>query len=505
MTDLRAALEEAALQPLQMDDESEASSEESLGASLEEAPLPAPPAPDGSSKRSSRWVDAFSCRGICQLILDDRKSSHEWEPSSSSSSSSGRPKRRLALPPALYADCIAPFLRFEGPLPNMLYAFGGRNTSDGPLATVEMFDTYHGRWLNCPSMPTRRAGSAAAILPDNRIMVIGGYNQLGIAEGLLATCDVYNPYLQKWEEDSAAPLRRKRWGHGCASLRGKIYVVGGCSLQAEAQPQEAFMETLKCCEVYDPLADRWSPCASLEVPRSGSRVVALDDRYLAAIGGCDDVFGRAETQPTVEIFDAESERWSLLDARLQSPRTTAAVAAIGCRRVLIVGGAPSMASAEVYNVGILSPEEDSCSSLTQTAAAANARGGSATSSCGEAALEDEDGDARPLAIADMPEGRMGCQAAVLNLPRPGAKYPVADYPCVVVVGGERCEDNAAGDWPRVRQFPTIPVYDIATGAWREDSEFVMPQMASARTAVALCVGVGHVNVDSWSQVSIQAL
>jgi len=388
--------------------------------------------------------------------------------------------RRRALPPALYAETLAPFLRFDAPLPNMLYAFGGRNQGRGPLDTAEMFDTWHGRWVSCAPMPSRRAGSAAALLPDNRIIVIGGYNERGIAEGLLASCDVYNPFLQKWEEEATAPLARKRWGHGCASLRGKVYVVGGCSLQPDAQPQEAFMETLKCCEVYNPDDDRWMPCAPLQIARSGSRVVALggndqDGRYLVAIGGCDDVFGRAETQPTVELYDSFVGHWALLDSRLENPRTTAAVAAIDAQRLLVVGGAPSLSSAEVYKVQL--PREG-----------ADGRRGEVANS----ADEESGNEVSRLKIRDMPEGRMGCQAAVVCLPRPGATYPVADRPCAVIVGGERCDETASGDWPRVRQFQTIPVFDIVDEAWREDSDTVMPAMAAARTAVALCVGVGRV-------------
>jgi hypothetical protein len=292
------------------------------------------------------------------------------------------------------------------------------------------------------------------------MIVIGGYNEKGIAEGLLATCDIYNPYTEVWEADGAAPLSRPRWGHGCALLNDKVYVVGGCSLQPDAQPREAFMETLRCCEVYHPEENRWTPCPSLQIPRSGSRVVALGDRYLAAIGGCDDVFGRAETQPTVELFDSVLGTWSLLDSKLAHPRTTAAVAALDSRQLLVVGGAPSLSSAEVYRMTLPGDRE-----ATEALVASK------------------------LEVEDMAEGRMGCQAAVVNLPDPTRTYPFTSHKCVVVVGGERC-DEGGGDWPRVKQFENVPVYDIDMGCWREDP--VVPPMEASRTAVALCVAVGHV-------------
>jgi len=418
----------------------------------------------------ARWTDHGASSALCTLILDDRR----YNGYSDEEGESSGPKRR-PLPPALYAELVAPFLRFDSPLPNMLYAFGGRNQRKGPLNTVEMFDTWHGCWVTCPSMPTRRAGSAAAVLPDGRFIVVGGYNERGIAEGLLASCDIYDPHVPCWEKDGAKPLSRARWGHGCAPLGGKVYVVGGCSLQPDAQPREASMETLKCCEVFDPDLNRWSACAPLQIARSGSRVVALDDRYLAAIGGCDDVFGRAETQPTVEIFDIRIGHWALLEGQLVFPRTTAAAVAIDGRRLLVVGGAPSLASAEVYRVEL--PAEG------QSAAQRRAENDEDV----EAVIQTSD------AVGDMPDGRMGCQAALINLPAPGATYPMTMRKSVVIIGGERC-DEGGGEWPRVRQFANVPVFDVETGLWREDSP--VPTMGAQRTAVALCVGVGRVVAPS---------
>jgi len=424
----------------------------------------APPAeilPDSSealATTESSWTDQGACSAVCALILDDRRYNVQDESQPSSN-------RRRPLPPSLYAEIVAPFLRFDAPLPNMLYAFGGRNQRKGPLNAVEMFDTWHGNWVPCPSMPTRRAGSAAAVLPDGRFIIVGGYDEKGIAEGLLASCDIYDPRVPCWEKDGAKPISRARWGHGCAPLGGKVYVVGGCSLQPNAQAQEASMETLRCCEVYDPEKDSWAACSPLQIPRSGSRVVALDDRYLAAIGGCDDVFGRAETQATVEIFDIRSGHWTLLAGELLNPRTTAAAAAIDGRRLLVVGGAPSLSSAEVYRVDVDGARRNRFSS------------------------EEEPQVFTSQAIKDMPDGRMGCQAALINLPGPGDKYPMATRKSVVIIGGERCDEGGT-DYPRVRQFANVPVFDVETGEWRTDA--AVPTMAAQRTAVALCVGVGRI-------------
>mmetsp|Transcript_8613 Transcript_8613/g.22256 ORF Transcript_8613/g.22256 Transcript_8613/m.22256 type:complete len:464 (-) Transcript_8613:195-1586(-) len=451
--------------------------------------------------KTSTWVDAESCSALCLLILSDRRCG----------SIAAGPQRlpRPSLPSTLYSEHIAPFLRFEAPLPNMLYAIGGRNRRRGPVNSVEMLDTWNGRWVPCPPMPRRRAGGAAAALPDGRLLVVGGYDERGIAEGLLAACDIYDPMMECWAEGE--PLRRARWGHGCAALAGKVFAVGGCSLQLQAHAQEAFMETLKSCEVYDPATDHWEPSAPLQVARSGSRVVALGDRRLATVGGCDDVFGRAETQATVEIFDKLIGHWELLVPRLVHPRTSAAVAAIDDRRFFVAGGAPSQLSVEVYCTpapfavgigacrGVAAQGGDGVGGLAppMRIAGASCSGSAAEAAEGLATHQEDDIAAKLLShsvVADMVEGRMGCQAVVMHLPREGGRHPVCDSECVVVVGGERCDDHGAGASflaPRVRQLCSVAAYDLKTCRWRDST--AVPSMAVPRTTVALCLGMGRVS------------
>merc|ERR1711972_343340 len=110
----------------------------------------------------------------------------------------------------------------------------------------------------------------------------------------------------------------------------------------------------------------WTPSADLHVARAGARVVTLGDHYLAAVGGCDDVFGRAELLASLEIFDVDVGSWVLLGGQLSTPRTTAAVAAIDADRILVVGGAPSLSSAEVYNVPAPEEENNSDESIADT-------------------------------------------------------------------------------------------------------------------------------------------
>ena len=52
---------------------------------------------------------------------------------------------------------------------------GGYDQSDGPTATAELFDPASGAFWPTGPMSVGRAGPAAALLPDGRVLVIGDY------------------------------------------------------------------------------------------------------------------------------------------------------------------------------------------------------------------------------------------------------------------------------------------------------------------------------------------
>lgn len=448
------------------------------------------------------WTDPVACWALCQLILDDRCSpSCSCGPSKSGNCQNDPLQRkhksahsgkvgcngnlhifvRPPLPNNLYAQQIAPFLRFDAPLPNMLYVFGGRVPFAGHQTmglsaniiydSVEMLDTWSGSWVQCPAMPRRRAGGAAACLPNGHIILSGGYDERGVANGLLSTCDVYDPEQECWHAD-VANLLRARWGHACVTLGHKVIAIGGCSVWQSAQAQDTFMETLRSCEVFTKTANDasscWQPLAPLQVARSGTRAVVLSERYIVAVGGCEDPFGRCQMQASIELYDAIAGCWSLLANHLENPRTCAAVAALSNRRIVAVGGSNSMrpfrAPGCVEVFGLKLPDDMPCD-------------------------VDEERDVAKLigfdrTVPDLIAGRVGCQAVVLNLPSEKSNYPFCEDRCLVAVGGERYNRKSDG-----KLF--VKGLSLETGAWCA-SDVLPPACIAPRTAVALCVGSGRV-------------
>lgn len=417
-----------------------------------------------SRPRRSHWVEPGISLALHLLVADADNDTDD------------NPK----LLSCIYQYHVAPFLHFDAPMPNQLYALGGRNEQQEPLNTVEMFDTWHGRWASCPRMLVRRAGCSAATLPSGPLLVAGGYDERGIVDGLLRSCELFDPRLQRWCF-STASLQRARWGHGCAVLNGRVYVVGGCSLRDGAPADEDFMETLKSCEVYDPELDRWEYGAPVNTPRAGGRVVTLGGRFLAIVGGCDDVFGRSEVLQSVELFDSVENRWFVLAPQLIVPRTTAAVAPVNDHEILVFGGTPgppengwseaSCTSCELFCV----PEGPK---LSRTASEIQEEQQQAATKQGRQA---QPPPGEPL------EGRMGCQAVVLDLPADGKSFPLCGSRSVVVVGGETVSEDEEGN---TKHFSSVLVYDLTSNRWRPQQ--IVAPIPTPRTALALCVGTGRI-------------
>ena len=82
----------------------------------------------------------------------------------------------------------------------------------------------------------------------------------------------YEPQRNQWE--MIPPMHRQRSDASAASLRDKIYIVGGFNGQ----------EVLSSAEVFDVETNQWSYIHSMTSPRSGVSLVAFRDS-LYALGG----------------------------------------------------------------------------------------------------------------------------------------------------------------------------------------------------------------------------
>ena len=76
-------------------------------------------------------------------------------------------------------------------------------------------------WPAAESMTTARYGHTATLLPDGRVLVVGGYNA-----NSLTSAELYNPALNSWS--AAENLTVARNYHTATLLpNGRVLVAGG--------------------------------------------------------------------------------------------------------------------------------------------------------------------------------------------------------------------------------------------------------------------------------------
>src|SRR5437016_9893199 len=129
------------------------------------------------------------------------------------------------------------------------------------------FDSFHA---------SPRAYHAAVRLPDGRVLVAGGANNIA---GKTSSSEIYNPSTALWTLTGSMNVARTSFA--LVKLDdGRVLAVGGFDTQGRF---------LTSCEVYDPTADSWTLIGSLHTARAALniqiQVVKLTECRVLVVGG----------------------------------------------------------------------------------------------------------------------------------------------------------------------------------------------------------------------------
>jgi len=190
------------------------------------------------------------------------------------------------------------------------------------LASAERYDPSSGKWSLAGALAGPRIGHTATLLPDGRVLVVGG-REGDHADGrnrAVLSAELYNPATGQWTL-AATPL----WTHGAGASAtlladGRMLVAGG---DATSGSRPA---ALTVAEIYDPAKNSWDVIAPLRQGVYGHSALLLPDGRVLAIGG-----GGYSTQ----IYDPVRDLWTL-DAT--EPYTIGGVATtLRDGRIILVG------------------------------------------------------------------------------------------------------------------------------------------------------------------------
>lgn len=236
----------------------------------------------------------------------------------------GQGEWRLARPiPIPRANCAA------ATVGGRIYVVGGLAGMGDDLAAldaVHRFDPDTGRWEARRRLPASRFFAGAAGLGG--LLYVGGGEVDG---GRDASFLVYDPAVDRWSERAPLPPPRRSLP-GLAATDRYIYAIGGFAKTDLTSP-------LVSVQRYDPVADSWQEVAPLALRRGNFGSVAFADRRrIIVVGGADVIGDQRPKLSTSEVYDAESDRWQLLDERLPKGRASLACALESADTVLAIGG-----------------------------------------------------------------------------------------------------------------------------------------------------------------------
>lgn len=219
---------------------------------------------------------------------------------------------------------------------NVLVAGGCTNPDcTNTTANARIYDPARRTFVPIPDLAEARAGMVSARLPDGRILIAGGCNNVRCTN----RAEIFDPASQRWTP--TASMREPRGRAEVVTLAdGRILAVGGCT-------DIVCNNVLASAEVYDPTTQQWTPTAPMHTPRAGHHATLLSDGRVFVGGGCPDQRCSAFLRST-EFFDPATLRWTPGPDQLQ-PRLGARAARLPDGTVMINQGCASRSDCDLTN------------------------------------------------------------------------------------------------------------------------------------------------------------
>lgn len=213
-----------------------------------------------------------------------------------------------------------------------------------PLDSVEIYDPVADLWTELAPLPTPRNNHTATLLPDGLVLIVGGgrTNATGQPSGLEVQADalLYDPTTGASE--SLGPNVVARHGHLAAALpSGKVLIAAGAGDESEIQPggnPQPFGNALASAELYDPATRTFEATGSLEQARYSFASVTLADGRVLIAGGASAKKSGPVAHATAEVYDENTGSFEAAGAFDGPDRMFPGAARLEDGRVVVYGG-----------------------------------------------------------------------------------------------------------------------------------------------------------------------
>lgn len=199
----------------------------------------------------------------------------------------------------------------------------------GTVSANAEVDVTTNTWTPAPQMPTERvAGHTATLLVSGKLLVAGGVKSAGVGT---AAADLFDPASATWSP--VAPMNVMRSSHAATLLAdGRVLVTGGSTVAGGAA--QGYVNNASA-EIYDPVANTWTPTPPMSVARSHHTATLLPDGTVLVVGGENQKY---LVEASAEIYDPATDSWSAPRAQPVASRSRHTATLLPSGFVLIAGG-----------------------------------------------------------------------------------------------------------------------------------------------------------------------
>jgi hypothetical protein len=215
--------------------------------------------------------------------------------------------------------------------------------SNGPLASVEVYDPSTGSWTATGSMIEGRSQYTATLLLDGTVLVAGGYG----GSGTLTSAELYDPSTRTWTVTGSMTEARD-FASATLLPDGTVLVAGGGGPVIPGGHTSSF-DLLASAELFDPRTGSWTATGSMNEARYFHTATLLRNGTVLVIGA---MTGSAE------LYDPSTRTWTVTGSMTEA-RDIASATLLPDGTVLVAGGYSSsrplglgmLASAELFDPG----------------------------------------------------------------------------------------------------------------------------------------------------------
>ncbi|MEQ8765706.1 MAG: hypothetical protein RL885_17410 [Planctomycetota bacterium] len=221
-------------------------------------------------------------------------------------------------------------------------ALGGTNTFSsigtliqGITGQGEVFDKATGSWTSGPTLSEPRFAHTITRLTDGRFLVAGGMSWVSVAgvpiPVISNTADLLDPVTMSIT--AAGNLHTARLAHRTALMPdGRVLVVGGAG--GDAYNPAAITD----CEIFDPVANSFQVTGSLIGASAYAKPVEISGGRFLVAGGVQGAIFNPSAQPIAQVFDPVTGAWTQTIGALQTGRGFHTSVRLPDGSVLLTGG-----------------------------------------------------------------------------------------------------------------------------------------------------------------------